>query len=397
MPQVKQNSRRPIMRKKFGGITVTVQRSKKAGYEALAILRRDGKVLEQRYCQTEAQGKAQAEKWVIESGNVGVKAAASITEREKRMLMDARENLEVYGKTVADAVTFYLAHLKSSNATKPVGEVVDELLLHRRKKGRSSRYQDDMRLRLSKFSQHFDGTDIAEISRENVEEWLDSLEVAPVTYNNFRRLLHVLWSFAVDKQWVGENVVSRIEPLTVKLEAPGILTVEEAAALLKQADPAIIPYLVIALFGGLRDAELKRLEWKAVDLQTGYIKISASVSKTARERLVPITPNMRAWLNSVPKQSGAVTPKNLRLLLQRAKKASKITPWPHDATRHSFGTYEMARTKNIGHVSEVMGNSPSIVQRHYKAAVAFELGEKFFSLMPPRKKRSEGQKDRETL
>jgi hypothetical protein len=78
-----------------------------------------------------------------------------------------------------------------------------------------------------------------------------------------------------------------------------------------------------------------------------------------------------------------VTPDKPRTLLEKARTDAGITNWPHDATRHSFGTYEMARTKDIGHVSEVMGNSPAVVKKNYQKVVPFEQGDEFFAIMPP--------------
>lgn len=382
MPKAKKTSRRPIFRKKFGGVTITVQRCKKAGYEAQAIMRKGGEVLKQRYLATTGEAEALADRWVIESGNAGAKAAAAISEADKRFLMEAKESLAPFGKTLPDALAFYLAHLRSTQSSKPVRDVVDALLLHRQRKGKSDRYQNDLRVRLQRFEKQFGERHIADITREEVEAWLDTLTVAPVTYNNFRRLLHVLWAFALDKQWARENVISRIEAQTIKADRPGILTIAQTRALLSLSTESCLPYLAIALFGGLRDAELKRLDWRDVNLLTGYIRVSSTVSKTGRERLVPITDNMRAWLQHVSQSHGPICPANLRKLLEAGRKAARIEHWPHDATRHSFGTYEMARTKDIGHVSEVMGNSPAVVQRHYKAAIPFEEGAEYFSISP---------------
>ena len=382
MPRVKKSSRRPLARQRLAGITITVQRTKKPGYDACVTMRRDGKRLRERYLHTKQEADTLAEKWAIETGNTGAHAAAAFDDSHKRFLIDAEASLAKYGKTLKDALAFYLAHLQSTHSSKPILQVVDALLLHREKKGKSERYQNDLRVRLTRFEKDFSGRMLGEITRDEVEAWLDSLTVGPQTRNHFRTVLHTLWAFALDKQWTRENVVGRIEPQTIKPQRPGILTLAQTRGLLNGADEKILPYLAIALFGGLRDAELKRLDWSDVQFLTGYIRISASVSKTGRERLVPITENMKAWLEPVGKARGPVTPANWRNLLETARSTAKITDWPHDATRHSFGTYEMARTKDIGHVSEVMGNSPAIVQRHYKAAVPFEQGAEYFAILP---------------
>lgn len=382
MPRTKKTARRPLQRERLAGLTVTVQRCRRPGYAAIVVMRQGGKRLRERYLRTQAEAEALAQTWSIEAGNTGADAAASLTNTEKRFLVEARESLAPFGKTLRDALAFYLAHLQTQHSSKSVKDSMDALLLHRQKKGKSARYQKDLEHRLTRFGKEFGARMIGHISSEEVERWLDALQVAPVTRNNFRRLLHVLWAFAVGKRWAAENVVSRIEAQTVRAERPGILTLEQARALLTAADDAIRPYLAIALFGGLRDAELKRLDWRDVQFLTGYIRISASVSKTGRERLVPIADNLKAWLQPIAKPRGSVTPDKWRALLLKARADAEITEWPHDATRHSFGTYEMARTKDIGHVSEVMGNSPAVVQRHYKAAIPFEQGAEYFAIVP---------------
>ena len=383
MPRPKKNSRRPHSRQRMAGVTVTVQRSKKEGYAAAVVMRRDGRRLREKYCQTQEAADALAQKWCIEAGNTGAVAAATVTDSDKRFVLEASQTLAPFGKTLREAVEFFVRHLTARHSSLPLREVVDALLLHRQKKGKSDRYVGDLRYKLQLLETHFTGRMIADITKDEVELWLDSLTVAPVGYNNYRRVLHVLWAFAVDKQWARENVVSRIDLKTVKAERPGILTIAQTRALLEAAEPAILPYFALALFGGIRDAELKRLDWKDVSFLTGYVRIGATVSKTGRERLVPITEALKAWLQPVGKSRGPVTPQDWRALIPKARDTAKIKEWPHDATRHSFGTYEMARTKDIGHVSEVMGNSPAIVQRHYKAAVPFEQGDEFFAIFPP--------------
>ena len=55
-------------------------------------------------------------------------------------------------------------------------------------------------------------------------------------------------------------------------------------------------------------------------------------------------------------------------LRELANKA-KITPWPHNAMRHSFGSYFLAATKDENLTATEMGNSPTVVIKHYRAIV----------------------------
>jgi hypothetical protein len=55
-------------------------------------------------------------------------------------------------------------------------------------------------------------------------------------------------------------------------------------------------------------------------------------------------------------------------LRELAVKAA-ITPWPHNAMRHSFGSYFLGKTKDENLTASEMGNSPEVVIKHYRALV----------------------------
>jgi integrase len=58
--------------------------------------------------------------------------------------------------------------------------------------------------------------------------------------------------------------------------------VDELRALLEAAAahaPEVLPVLAIGAFAGLRDAEIKRLDWSEVDLARGFHRSESSKSK----------------------------------------------------------------------------------------------------------------------
>lgn len=375
--------RRPIKKASIGAFTVTVQRCDKQPYTHVVVSRHKGTLQRtSEYFLTQEQAITKFEQWRRDAGEAGAMAAATLTDSLKRDVLNWRQELAPFGKDLRDAVSHYLAHLQATRTSKPVQEVIESLLAHKASKGKRDRYQRDLLIRLSRFGRSFGGRLIADLSADEVEGWLDSLGVEPVSWNNERRYLHLLWAFALARQWVTENIIKKIEPQDEPETSPGILSIEQARALLNAAGESMQAYYAIALFGGLRDGELKRLDWQAVNLLTAYITVEGKVAKTKRKRMVPITPNMKAWLQPVMKSLGPVAPLDTDRLKRETCQRAGIMNWPSDATRHSFGTYEMARTKNIGHVSEVMGNSPAVVKRHYQKAVPFELGDEFFAIMP---------------
>jgi integrase len=81
---------------------------------------------------------------------------------------------------------------------------------------------------------------------------------------------------------------------------------DELAKLLETAEPALIPFLTIGAFAGLRHAELQRLDWSEVRLDDGFIEVKASKAKTASRRLVPMQDNLKRWLTPMRKAGGAI-------------------------------------------------------------------------------------------
>lgn len=97
--------------------------------------------------------------------------------------------------------------------------------------------------------------------------------------------------------------VAMAEEETAEIE---IFRPEELIRVLEHAEPALVPFIAVAAFAGLRHAEIQRLDWAEVRLEDGFIEVKASKAKTASRRLVPITDNLKAWLAPLRQASGKV-------------------------------------------------------------------------------------------
>lgn len=286
---------------------------------------------------------------------------------------------------ILEACRFYKSHRADQVTRKRVADVVAELLETKKNRGASARYIQDLRARLNRFAEAF-SVDVSTITTADIQKWLDGLKLAAQTAKNFRTVLRTFFNFAEARGYVhkGGNPVEDTERISTQGSAIEIFTPKEMAALLASAPKEFVTFLAIGAFAGLRAAEIERLEWSDVDLAGGFIHVSADDAKTASRRIVPILPNLAAWLKDHAKPKGNVwkgTPGELRDI--RAVTAAKAeTPWKDNGLRHSFVSYRLADTQNAAQVALEAGNSPAMVFKHYREVVKPDAAKAWFSIVP---------------
>jgi integrase len=167
---------------------------------------------------------------------------------------------------------------------------------------------------------------------------------------------------------------------------PEIFTVDELRALLeaaRQREPDVLPILAIGAFAGLRDAEIKRLDWSEIDLPRGHIEVKAAKAKSARRRIVPMQPNLAAWLRPYSEMTGPVVPAGARKKLLRIRKAAELLKWPNNGLRHSFASYRLAAIHDAPRVSAELGHtSPQMLYSTYRELVMPEQAERYWEINP---------------
>jgi integrase len=301
------------------------------------------------------------------------------------MAQNAVEELTPFGKTIAEAVQYYVAHLRASEKSCSTTQLVKELIAAKKADGLSVSHVIDLRSRLSKFADKFDGQPVATITSGNIEDWLRSLPVSPVSRNNFRKVTVLAFNFAVKRGYATSNPAAQTDKAREPKAKPGILKVDEVRALLENASSEILPYFAIGLFAGLRRAEIARLDWSEVDFDEGHIEVAAEKSKSKiANRFITMQPNLREWLLPYRKLKGKVAPTNcFREFFERARVAAGIKQWPDNALRHSFASYHVANFKDAKGLALEMGHTDSgILFNHYRALVKSKEADRFWNIRP---------------
>jgi len=121
--------------------------------------------------------------------------------------------------------------------------------------------------------------------------------------------------------------------LAVRNEVGKAYTAEEKQALLDAAkearSPAIYPALMLALNAGMRDSEIRGLQWERLDLQKAIVTVGASKTEAGTGRTIPLNSAalsaMREYAEWYEDRFGAIQPQWYVFAFGK--------PWPSDPTR----------------------------------------------------------------
>jgi integrase len=351
---------------------------------------------ERRFFATKEKAEAEAKLKEVEVENLGHRASG-IDYRLRLEALDARERLKPYGVTLTEVVSDYIRRRGSASGT--VDEVAELFIASRSKLERSQKHLDSLRRLFNRFGESFPTGRLADLSSDQVENWLHGLGVGPVTVNTYRNLLHSLFEFGVRKKLCPENPVKAVERMTVKSEEVGILSPDQLKRLLEISQEDVRATVAIGAFAGIRPEEIARLTWEEVSLERGHITVTAAKSKTAQHRYVKILPCLEAWLRPLM-ASGAVQGENFRRRYDEARrragfalrgnqrrrrpdKDQHAVPWPHDALRHSFASYHLAKFHDAPALSLELGHqSNALIFSNYRRRVTELEAIEYFNLRP---------------
>ena len=316
-----------------------------------------------KFFKTKAEAEAERLRQITTLERHG-REAIGLPAGELSAIVKARNKLAKHGKTIEDAATFYLDYLeriRRCNVT--VAELAMKCWSEAERRTRAM-YIADLKKRLARFCADFGERRIAGITVEELDNWLRNLDCGPKSRANFRANVGVMFSYAERRRVIDSNPVLRTAQPKLVDKPPEIFSVDELAALLHAAlsnAPDVVPMLAIGAFAGVREAEIKRLNWSEVDQRRGHIEIKSSKAKSARRRIIEMQPNLRDWLRPYAGMTGAVVPVNARKKLDSVRKAAGLARWPKNGLRHSFASYRLAAIHDAPRVASELGHTSPIM------------------------------------
>lgn len=200
-----------------------------------------------------------------------------------------------------------------------------------------------------------------------VEEWLDSLPLAPASKTKIKSAFSVLYSHAIRHEWVSLNPISKVRTSSKRLREKDVLTPEEFQALLAELSVRDLAMVLLVGSTGVRRSELMALVWNDVNVRTMEVSITKTCvrnqfgdTKTeCSRRPVPLHPlileSLLDWKHqslyqgdgdflfpsirlsgTKPLSPDSLLKKSIRPALERAGIEGKIIGWHN--FRHTLGT-----------------------------------------------------------
>ena len=344
----------------------------------------------------------------IQNENYGA-AAFTITDSLRTDAVRAAEILAGLNVSLIEVARFYRDDYEKRTQGKAFDKAIEHFLASNKSKNKV--YRANLKARLSHFAAAAVGKNTMSINADDISRFLAELPYAPRTVDHYWSHLDSFFIHCKKRKWVTDNPMIFITRGKIVSGDIAFLTPKEAARVLQCCDDQILAGIVIGLFCGLRVSEIERLDWSAVDLSEGQIKLSAAKVKNSARRVVPIPACAIAWLTPHLKTSGPIWPaKEIKrdlweqarvkagygpykqasattVLLQTDPKTgllrTDLRPWPDNALRHTAITYKVATSPDLEVIAYESGNSAGMIKEHYNGLATSKQAAAFNDIMPP--------------
>lgn len=298
------------------------------------------------------------------------------------------------GITLTQAAQFYVKHHDEAAKCPTMATAFTESI--KRRGEMSTAYLRDMRTLEKRLPASFMAMNIYEITGKDIAAALDHATGGVTMWRNAYRTIRAIFGDQVKSGTIKTNPCANVhQPKTRNDDEVTIFTPDQCRAIfdackvyqdgMSRDCRDCVAAFAILIFAGIRPAELTRLTWDNVNLQTGFIRLSGAVTKTGRTRNAHISDTLRAWLETVPadQREGKIIPNDWRRKSARVRKSAGIEGHEYqDAPRHTFGSFTVA-LEGIEYVRAVMGHGfTATFERHYNNALTIPQAREYMAILP---------------
>ncbi len=301
---------------------------------------------------------------------------------------------ELGDRPLMDAVRFYLENYREPQVKIGLRDAVAELLAAKTgEKARTETIQN-LRFRLNAFVNFEpDGKLVCDVLANDIDQFINrdaKIRGLRSRKNDYLALSNFFnWASGRKPSYCVASPMPK-RKFNFDDADPAVMPIETVRRLMsvcaEYKDGKTVPYFALALFAGIRPNELARLTWKQIDLDAGLITIGAGIAKTRSKRHVEFCqvgdqePNLAEWL--LPHVARRTPIAISRFDFEKVKALSGIRGWTKDILRHTAASHHLALFEHEGKTALWLGNSPAIIQRHYKGLVKRQDTAQFWSIRP---------------
>ncbi len=315
--------------------------------------------------------------------------------------MMAHELAKEGGFSLLDAVKNYSDTFKEENdSCITVGKAVRDFLREKKAtiKERSMRALSST---MERFGEPRWNDPLASVARADVMAFLsegkgrDGKAWSTRTKNGYLTDLKNFFNWCCFEGHLQESPAGRVrkfrasdEELADKEDAKHILTVDEVSQImsyLRGKCPDMVARAALLFFAGLRpDREAATITWDEILFDEELVWVRGSRAKDRQNRYIKMSRNLNQWLRWGMDNGSElpVTNWDKRWYKMKGDLGLKGEEWPHDATRHSFASYNLASAGEDETVKALGHGTYDMLFQHYRTLVKEAEAEKYFSICP---------------
>ena len=352
-----------------------------------------------------------------ELGDVG-ESFGSITEAERGAVMFWRAFSISTPGVPADMLPVlqeYAKRWRVARASVSVSVALERFLDQQEVDGASVRHLASLRSRVGSLNKSYGENLVSAIDQATFTAWLNGLratradragnKLTLITRENLKRSCRTFFAYCQRSGWIEVNPVPierkkrTREHRLANNKAPGILLPDQVALFMqavKTHAPQLLAFWAVKFFAGIRDAEADRMTWDMIDLEGGEIHLPAGVTKTADQRTVKISNNLREWLKLGVRKTARIAASTkgrqyphkrvMKSLVTLHPETQEPVPFifPSNAARHCFGTYHLYAHRAAGETALQLGHKgdPGMLHEHYKNPTAEKHAGAFWEIYP---------------
>ena len=288
-------------------------------------------------------------------------------------------NILPKGHTLYEAVCKTFSNYTTAN----LKHLVNDFNKIKEASGVSYRHLNIVKNRTNALLSNFN--DLNNITSQNIFDFISTKGSSRKTIVEWFSTLNEFFKFCIRREAIKSNpldkwIIDDFGRAKTKKQHK-FISVETAFALvdfIRQKYPTYLKYFTLAMFSGIRVAEILRIKESYIDYEKKAISLPAEITKKNRaEYLDDFEPNLWAWLDLLKDKAIIAPSSNTR---QRIYKKFSL---PQNFARHSFATYHYSLYRDPKQTAAITHHSAQQLMDDYMdALVDKKVAKEYFKILP---------------